>query len=82
MNAATFLETFLLFQFDLSTLDMTKFFHHLQLRPLLIIVLAFFTIRAYSVGNGGSGYAVLSHMAGNRAPVLNVRANNFSSDFV
>ena len=34
------------------------------------------------VGNGGFGYAVLSHKAGNRAPVLNVRANNFSSGFV
>ena len=55
---------------------------HLQLRLLRIIVLAFFAIRAYPVGNNGSGYAVLSHKAGNCASIRNVRANTFSSDFV
>ena len=49
---------------------------------LLIHVLAFLAIRAYPVGNSGSGYAVLSHKAGNRAPVLNVCTDNFSSGFV
>ena len=42
--------------------------------------LAFFAIRTCPVGNSGSGYAVLSHKVGNRASVLNVRTNNFSSD--
>ena len=52
---------------------------HLQLRLLFIIVLAFFAIQTYPVGNGGSGYAVLIHTAGNRASVPNERTNNFSS---
>ena len=46
------------------------------------IVLAFFAIWAYPVGNSGSGYAVLSHKAVNRASILNVRTNNLSSGFV
>ena len=49
---------------------------------LLIHVLAFLAIRAYPVGNSGSGYVVLSYKAGNRAPVLNVCTDNFSSGFV
>ena len=49
---------------------------------LPIIVLVFFVIRASPVENSSSEYSVLSHKAGNRAPVLNVRTNNFSSGFV
>ena len=74
-----FLEAVFLFQFGFLTPETTKFFHRLQLRLLFIIVLAFFTIRAYPVGNSGSGYVVLNHKAGNRASILNVRTNNFSS---
>ena len=33
------------------------------------------------IENSGSGYAVLSHKAGNRASILNVHTKNFSSGF-
>jgi len=67
-----------LFSFSKSgflTPETMKFFHHLRLRLLFIIVLAFFTIRAYPVGNSGSGYAVLSSKADNRASIPNVCTN-------
>jgi hypothetical protein len=67
-NSTTFLEAVLFFPFGLFTPETTKFFQYLQLGLIFIIVLAFFVIRTYPVGNSGSGYADLTAKPANAHP--------------